>query len=381
MRLLPLKMAALLGSIIVSAAGQSLNCSPTITTLSALAGAPPVGYLSIGAAAAGEVTFKYTGTEYSDGRPVPDTENYVIMIPSSGTTPTSVMVGWNPLVLPYLKPGLTYSEYPLFTVGQAPGVHVRCRIDLLVPPEPVPAIQSVVNSASLQPLLSPGAMVSIFGSHLTGPALSTNYDLTASYPTSVAGTSVTFNGVAAPLLYISPGQINAIVPFAVAGQTSVKVVVVRSFGQIQGFTSDPFTAPLQDTSPAIFTSGQNGTGQGAILQQGTDGQFTYNGPANPARSGTALAIFATGMGMWAPPPQSDLSFFGGPFKPQPVSVTIGGQPAKVLYAGTVGVYLTSWSVLQVNAIVPDGVGSGPQAVVLKIGANDNSSQRATVAVQ
>ncbi|PWU02011.1 MAG: hypothetical protein C5B51_21775, partial [Terriglobia bacterium] len=64
-----------------------------------------------------------------------------------------------------------------------------------------------------------------------------------------------------------------------------------------------------------------------------------------------------------------------------VSLTIGAQPAKVLYAGTLGAALSSWSVLQVNAVVPSGVGSGPQPVVLKIGANDNAQQGVTVWVE
>jgi len=64
-----------------------------------------------------------------------------------------------------------------------------------------------------------------------------------------------------------------------------------------------------------------------------------------------------------------------------VSVTIGGQPAQLLYAGTIGGMLSSWSVLQVNAVVPNGLSTGPQPVVLKIGANDNSQQNVTVGVQ
>ena len=114
-------------------------------------------------------------------------------------------------------------------------------------------------------MLSPGALVSIFGSNLTGPTLSTTFDDTASYPTSVASTSVTFNSIAAPLLYVSPTQINAIVPFSLAGQTSLQVAVQR-FERV----SSTFTMPLQDTAPAIFTSTQSGTGQGAVLQQGSD---------------------------------------------------------------------------------------------------------------
>ena len=213
------------------------------------------------------------------------------------------------------------------------------------------------------------------GSHLTGPTLSTTFDDTASYPTSVAGTSVTFNGIAAPLLYVSPSQINAIVPFSLAGQTSVQVAVQR-FERV----SASVTVPLQDTAPAIFTSTQSGTGQAAILQQGSDGSFTYNSSTNPAPSGAPLEIFATGQGVWTPPPQSDVSIGASRFTTQPLSLTVGGQPAKILYSGTIGTY-SNWSILQVNATVPSGLGSGAQPVVLTIGGHDNSRQAVTMWVQ
>ena len=176
-------------------------------------------------------------------------------------------------------------------------------------------------------------------------------------------------------LYLSPGQINAIVPYALAGQKSVQVVVSRFT-----MSSAAFTLPLQDTSPGIFTASQSGSGQGAILQQGPNGLFTYNSSDNPAARGTALEIFATGAGVWTPPAQSDVFIFGTYFKTHSVSVTIGGQAAKVLYAGTVGTQST-WSLLQVNAEVPDGVAPGPQPLVLTVGQNSNAQQNVTVAVQ
>ncbi len=219
-------------------------------------------------------------------------------------------------------------------------------------------------------------MVSILGSHLTGPTQATTFDPTASFPTSVAGTIVTFNGIAAPLLYISPTQINAIDPFALAEQTSAQVAVQRL-----NLTTPIFTVPLQSTAPGIFAAAQTGAGHGAFLQQGSDGTFSYNSSGNPAPAGTGLEIFATGMGVWTPAPHSDVFLFGEAFTTQPVLVTIGGQPAKILYAGTLGSALSSWSVLQVNVVVPAGLTSGPQPVVLKIGANDNSQQNVTVWAQ
>jgi uncharacterized protein (TIGR03437 family) len=303
------------------------------------------------------------------------------VIPSSGTTPAAVQIALNPNVVALLRPSSNFASSYAFDVQFTPvdqtPANANCApVTLSVPAEPPPNIQSVVNSASLQPVLSPGALVSIFGSHLTGPRLSSTFDDTASYPTSVAQTSVTFNGVAAPLVYVSPTQINAIVPFSLAGQTSLQVAVQR-FERV----SASFTAPLQDTAPAIFTSSQTGTGQAAVLQQALNGPLSYNSPSNPAPAGTYLEMFATGQGVWTPPPQSDVFLFGEPFTTQAVSLTIGGQQAKIAYAGTLGATLSSWSVLQVNAIVPAGLASGAQPLELKIGANDNSQQTVVMFVQ
>lgn len=67
------------------------------------------------------------------------------------------------------------------------------------------------------------------------------------------------------------------------------------------------------------------------------------------------------------------------FTQQPVSLTIGGQPAQIYYAGAAPYEV--WGMLQVTAFVPNGLAPGAQPLVLKIGQNDNSAQGVTVAVQ
>jgi uncharacterized protein (TIGR03437 family) len=60
-------------------------------------------------------------------------------------------------------------------------------------------------------------------------------------------------------------------------------------------------------------------------------------------------------------------------------MTIGGRPAKVIYAGAAPYAIPG--MIQINAVVPQGIGSGAQPVVLKIGNNDNTAQQVTVAVK
>ena len=63
----------------------------------------------------------------------------------------------------------------------------------------------------------------------------------------------------------------------------------------------------------------------------------------------------------------------------PLSLTIGGKPATVFYAGTA--LYEPWALLQINAYVPNDAPSGQQPVVLTVGKNDNSQQKVTMAIQ
>jgi uncharacterized protein (TIGR03437 family) len=152
---------------------------------------------------------------------------------------------------------------------------------------------------------------------------------------------------------------------------------------------DPLTVPLGDTSPGIFTANQAGPGQGGILN--ADG--TPNSADNPAPKGSPIQIFATGAGVWTFPLAPDMlpqdlvdgSVYLGyplvniPHPTAPVSLTIGGQAARFQYMGPAPYQV--FGMLQINAVVPDGIESGPQPVVLTIGDNSNAQQQVTVAVQ
>ena len=191
--------------------------------------------------------------------------------------------------------------------------------------------------------------------------------------TTLAGVTVTFNNVPTPLIFVAPGQINAIVPYEVAGQTSVPVVVSNN-----GTTSAAFTVPVAAVAPAIFTLSQNGSGQGAILNQ----DATVNGSNNPAAPGSIISIYATGEGQLVPPGATGcITGATAPF-PKPVaavSVTIGGQPSPdITYAGEAPEEVCG--LIQINATLPSNLSAGPQPVVLTIGSSSNTGQAITVAV-
>jgi len=95
-----------------------------------------------------------------------------------------------------------------------------------------------------------------------------------------------------------------------------------------------------------------------------------------------VSIYATGEGLLVPPVAT--GSMSGPSLPLPkpaanVSVTIGGQPATISYAGEAPTLVSG--VLQVNVAIPSNINSGNQLVVLTIGSNSNTQQAITVAVQ
>src|SRR5260370_22701097 len=98
------------------------------------------------------------------------------------------------------------------------------------------------------------------------------------------------------MLFSDVGQINAIVPYDIAGQSNVSVVVTH-YGQ-----SSPFTVAMADTSPAIFTVDGTGRVQGAVLNMAN----TVNSSKQPAPPGSVIQISATVAGMWNPPIPSAL---------------------------------------------------------------------------
>ncbi len=336
---------------------------------------PPAQMVGIVALGAGDpLAIKFAGVLTSPaGRP-----NFVVVSPSIGVTPALLWVGLNRNVVPYLPAGTYQLNLQFDAPGCSPcgGPLIILRLRSSGPP----SITSVVNAASLQPGISPGAIVSFLGSRLGTPPILAQYDSTGLYPTALGTTSVTFNGIAAPLLHVSTERIDAVVPYGVAGQRTVDVVISHNMQ-----VSPAFSVPLLETSPGIFTA--VGTGTGHVI---LNANSTPNSVDNPAAKGSAIQLFATGAGVWSQNPQDGrvvLSNILGStssgwelLRPlAPVSLTIGGQPAQILYAGPAP-YEVSGK-LQVNAAVPDGIGSGPQPVVLTIGNNSNSQQQVTVAVQ
>lgn len=196
------------------------------------------------------------------------------------------------------------------------------------------AQMSVVNGASFAPgqPMAPGSFATIFGNSLCGQQAVA----APPYPLTLGGCSVSVNGIPAAMHYVSPGQINFIVPGSV-GAGMATVVVATGSGQLTG------SMRIGPAGPGIFTVNGMGVGEGAMLH----GTMWRRGPfsANTAGQPTPVSIFVTGL---------DLST-------KPV-VTVGGVPVDVLWFGEAPGYP---GLQQINIMLPSGmagVGRVPVAV-------------------
>jgi uncharacterized protein (TIGR03437 family) len=185
-----------------------------------------------------------------------------------------------------------------------------------------PGIGVIVNSAGNGAgAVAPGSIVSVYGTNLAdGNEVSSENPL----PQIMAASRVLINGLAAPLLFVGPNQINAQIPYeTTAGIASV--IVMR--GDV---ASAPIPLEIQQTGPGIFV----------MLNQ--DG--TLNSANHPAPPGSTVLVFATGLGPTEPSLATGARSLSDPPANAVVRVdsTIGGQAAQVLSArlapGLVGVF-------------------------------------------
>jgi uncharacterized protein (TIGR03437 family) len=183
---------------------------------------------------------------------------------------------------------------------------------------------------------APGEIVSIYGGSL-GPSagvISSFDPATATLPTVSGGVSFTANGIPAPLYYVSAGQLNVQIPYEIDGQTQASISV--KYGSAASPTQ---VVQIAAIAPRLFS--------GIFNQDGS-----LNSADNPARTGDIIVFYATGQGVTNPP-----SVTGRPavttFPPPiaPVTVSIGGLGAEILFAGSAP---ATAGVMQVNARIPAG---------------------------
>jgi uncharacterized protein (TIGR03437 family) len=274
------------------------------------------------------------------------------------------------------------------TVSAASGslIPAQSAMPLGVAPNPVlsnlPSTGAIVNAASYAGgSLAPGSIISLFGSNIVSQAAGAT---SVPLPTSIQGASLLVGGSAVPLFYAGNGQINAQLPFQLNAYGQTQVLLQVAVGNQLAISTSPLTILMGAVQPAIFSINASGAGQGAIQIANTSTFAAPSGSitgasASPAAIGQYVTIYCTGLGGVSNPPAAGAASLASPLSSVLVTptVTIGGQPAPVSFAGLapsfVGLY-------QVNVQIPPGVASG-NAIPLVVSQNGVVSNTVTLAIQ
>jgi uncharacterized protein (TIGR03437 family) len=210
---------------------------------------------------------------------------------------------------------------------------------------PAFAQMTVVNAASFdaaQPI-APGSFVAAFGQNLCSQTMTGSLAAPGQLPTTLGGCSVTVAGIAAMMQYVSPGQVNFIMPAGVAsGQATV---TVHNGSQIM-----TGTAATASAGPGMFALNGMGMGEGAML----NGDLWRTPPFSTSTNGhaTVVAMYVTGMDTLSTP-----------------TVTVGGMPANVVWYGDISAYP---GLQQINIMLTDGM-AGVGRVPVMMTSNGQAS--------
>ncbi len=220
-----------------------------------------------------------------------------------------------------------------------------------------------VSNAASYPAgsVAPGEIVVIFGARL-GPPNLTPLWLTPDgrfLETELGGVCVFFDGVAAPLIYVSAEQVSAVVPQAVARRSTTEIWV-----EVGGLVSNRISLPVVPGVPGLFTLDASGRGQGAVLNQ----DYTVNGPCWPASPGSFVMLYGTGGGLMSPA-AADAEVIGS-IIPEITAprVWFDNVEAQEIWARAAPGMVNG--VFQINARIPPSVRGGAVPVRLRIGDSE-----------
>ena len=279
--------------------------------------------------------------------------NWLSISPASGT-------GQGTIVLQASAAGLSPGAYNATVWIRAPGATpplLGVPISFVVGGSPDVSIVGLQNAFSFQSVFAPGMSMTVYGSNL---AAGTQAATRLPFPLTMQGVTATVNGIAAPIAYASPGQLNIQVPYETGAGPAV--LAVNRGGQVAAY---PFTVSI--TAPGIYPSAiDNSTGK----------------PVTTAPAGAVLLLFMTGEGDVTPflvtgatPPATITSPSLLPKPRLPVAVTVGGVPAQVLFAGIPSGLA---GVTQIDIVTPSNVPAGEQDIVVTVGGVPAPAVKLTV---
>jgi len=221
-----------------------------------------------------------------------------------------------------------------------------------------PSIGAVLNAANyIATGVAPGEIVVLYGTNLGPVNLMPAIAANNAFATTLGGTRILFDGVPAPILYTSGTQVAVVAPFALAGRTTTRIAV-----EYLGAAGPAIQIPVRMSKPSIFTSDSSGTGPAAILNQNA----SVNTALNPAERLSIVSLYVTGVGQTNPASQDGAIVSTVANLANPVTVTINGQNAEILYAGGAPGLIPGLA--QINVRLPAGTVSGANAIRLTSGS-------------
>jgi uncharacterized protein (TIGR03437 family) len=308
---------------------------------------PPLSVQVTGSGASPTFTVQVTGGDW------------LTATPARPAAPSSLTIAMQPSAR-LLAPGNYNAQVTVSGSGTAKG-SVVIAVSLQVLPKAAAGVTlaKVVNAAGYQEGgISPGEMVTIFGSGLAPAGLATlTLDPNGRVAVALNGVQVLFNGAPGPMIFTTPDQVAAVAPYELDGRSQTTVQVI-----VNGQGSNILTLPVVASAPAIFTADASGSGPAAATSAPARGVLTLyltgEGQTSPAGvTGKVTTVSAT-------PPLT-------PAPVLPLSVMIGALPANYTFAGEAPDIVSG--VLQLNVSVPAGLGPGVHPVVVTIGGKTTQS--------
>ena len=222
---------------------------------------------------------------------------------------------------------------------------------------PAPAFPAIgaINAAAPSAALSPGELFSIYGTNLAAWA---QQSFRLPLPATMAAATVQINGVTAPLVYVSPLQINAQVPWEATPGSATLTAMHDGVAASQ-------TVTIAAAGPGIFTL--YGSQQAAALNQ----DYTVNSQTNPAAAGQAILLFGTGFGAVSPAVPTGTAASSDPLSRviAKVTATVNSAAADVPFAGLAPGFAGLW---QINVTLPAGLSGAVPVVVTVSGTASNT---------
>ncbi len=224
----------------------------------------------------------------------------------------------------------------------------------------------VVNAASYAPFTafaSPGEFLTLYGSGLA----STTSSSSAPFPNNLSGVQVLINQVPAPIYYVSPTQLEVVVPYITAPGSVARIQVINN-----GANSNVVTLFTGFTSAGAFTNPNNGLGYAAALHS----DYSAVTESSPAQIGETVALYLAGMGAVSNQPLDGTAAPSSPLSyttetPQVALMDSSGAETQAnvtfsgLAPGFAGLY-------QINFTIPSGVAAGDAEVDIYSGLDSET---------